>query len=76
MTHPYKSDSGEQKKRMSSRDQRTFTEFVAIQKAELNGKGSAQQLLACMKKADFKVLNDSTLRNLYKKIDVTVDRIL
>ena len=63
------------KKRMSSRDQKTLNEFIAKQKEELHGKGPEQQLLACMKKADFKIINNSNLRNLYKKVDTTLARI-
>ncbi|MAG16257.1 hypothetical protein CMO88_04305 [Candidatus Woesearchaeota archaeon] len=63
------------KKRMSSRDQKTFEEFVAKQKEELRGKGSEQQLIACMEKADFKIENDSDLKNLYKKIESTLEKI-
>ena len=61
------------KKRMSSRDQKTFEEFVAKQKEELAGKGSEQQLVVCMEKADFKIINDSDLKNLYKKMDAILN---
>ncbi len=57
------------RKRMSSRDQRTFAEFVAREKEELYGKGSGQQIMACMKKADFKINTRYGYAKLYKKVD-------
>ncbi len=56
-------------KRMSERDQKTFEEFVAREKEELHGKGSGQQIMACMKKADFRIDTRGGYEKLYKKID-------
>ncbi len=60
---------GRARKRMSSRDQKTFAEFVAREREELYGKGSGQQIMACMKKADFRIDTRGGYEKLYKKID-------
>ncbi|MBS3133584.1 AAA family ATPase [Candidatus Woesearchaeota archaeon] len=63
------------RKRMSRRDQKTFFEFTAKEKEELHGKGAGQQIAACMKKADFKINNNLSLGNLYKKMEATLRKI-
>lgn len=63
------------RKRMSSRDQKTFAEFVAREKEELYGKGSGQQIMACMKKADFRIDTRGGYEKLYKKIDNLLEQI-
>jgi len=63
------------KKRMSSRDQKTFREFVAKEKKELYGKGAEQQIAACMKKADIKIDTREGYKKLYKKVDDTLRKI-
>ena len=63
------------RKRMSRRDQKSYEDFVANQKKELSGKGSEQNLDACIKEANFRIVNDSDLSELYKKIDATLREI-
>ncbi len=63
------------RKRMSSRDQKTFAEFAAREKEELHGRGSGQQIMACMKKADFKIDTRGGYEKLYKKIDDILGRL-
>jgi len=60
------------RKRKSERDERTLKEFILKEKKEMMGKGAEQQLEACMAQADFQIINDSDLENLYKKIDDTL----
>jgi len=57
------------RRRMSKRDQRTLAQFLAMEKEELYGRGTGQQIAACMKKADFKIDARSGYKKLYKKID-------
>jgi len=64
---PVKVRFGRAKRRMSRRDQKTFAEFVAKEKKELYGKGSEQQIIACMKKANIKIDTRSGYKNLYEK---------
>ncbi len=66
---------GRARKRMSARDQRTFKEFLEMEREELHGKGPGQQIRACMKKADFKIDTRGGYTNLYKKIDAILKRI-
>ena len=63
------------RKRMSKRDQKSLSEFVAKEKEELRGTGVEQQILACMKKADARIDSRYGYKNLYKKIDATLSRI-
>ncbi len=63
------------RKRMSARDQRTFAEFVAREREELYGRGSGQQIMACMKKADFKIDAGGGYEELYKKIGGILARL-
>ncbi len=63
------------RKRMSARDQRTFAEFAAKEKEELHGRGSGQQIMACMKKANFKIDTKGGYEKLYKKIDDILKRL-
>ncbi len=63
------------RKRMSRRDQKTFSEFVAREKEELYGKGAGQQIMACMKKADFRIDTKDGYEKLYKKIDDILGRL-
>ena len=58
------------KARKRESDPMTLEDFKKAEQRELESKDSAnQQLLKCREMADFVVHNDSTLENLYKKID-------
>jgi len=63
------------RKRMSKRDQKTLSEFVAREREELKGKGAGQQILACMKRADLKINTKSGYKKLYKKLDDTLKKL-
>ena len=63
------------RKRGSKRDEKTLAEFIAKEKEELRGKGSSQQILACMAKADFKVNTKEGYAKLYKKLDDILTRL-
>ncbi len=60
---------GRAMKRASVRDPKSFSEFLVQEKREMAGKGSEQQLAACMSAADFKLVNDGDYRKLYKLIE-------
>ncbi|MBI2140992.1 AAA family ATPase [Candidatus Woesearchaeota archaeon] len=66
---------GRARLRGSERDPKTFSEFLVQEKREMTGKGSEQQLAACMAEADFKITNNSDYKKLYKQIDEVVEQI-
>ncbi len=63
------------RKRNSERDPKTFSEFLVQEKREMVGKDTEQQLAACLAAADFKIINDSDYKNLYKQIEKVVGDI-
>jgi dephospho-CoA kinase len=44
-------------------------EFLAKEAQEMNQAETGQQLLTCMKMADFRIWNDGTLEELYEKLE-------
>lgn len=63
------------RKRNSERDPETFSQFLTQEKREMAGKDTDQQLAACIRAADFTVINDSDYKKLYKGIEKTLDSI-
>lgn len=57
------------RKRGSRRDQDTLSEFIARERQELYGRGPGQQIIACARKADFRINTKDGYAKLYKKID-------
>lgn len=62
--------------RKSERDRMSFQEFVNLEKKENSKDSKKQQLSVCLGRADKKIINDSSLDELYRKIDNWVDSIL
>ena len=63
------------RKRMSRRDQRTFREFAAREKEELYGRGPEQQIMACMRRADFIINTRGGYEKLYNKLEAILAKI-
>lgn len=63
------------RKRNSERDPKTFSEFLVQEKREMAGKDTDQQLAACIKAADFTILNDGDYKKLYKEIEKVLEQI-
>ena len=63
------------RQRSSERDPKTFSEFLVQEKREMLGKGSEQQLAACMKEAEFTIANDADYKKLYKEIERVLGEI-
>jgi len=58
------------KQRQREKDPITFKDFKAAEERELKSKDSAnQQLLRCREMADAVIMNDSSVEELYKKIE-------
>jgi dephospho-CoA kinase len=58
------------KERQREKDPQTFKEFKLAENKEMESKDSAnQQLAKCKEMADFVVINDSAVEELYKKIE-------
>ena len=57
------------KKRNRLGEARTLKEFLAKEKRENSQESFAQQLALCLKKADYKINNSGTLKELYEKIE-------
>jgi len=62
------------RKRGTERDPKSFGQFVAQEKKELAGNERQQQLMACMKQADFTIKNDGNFKNLYKQIEDVLEQ--
>jgi dephospho-CoA kinase len=57
-------------------DPETFEKFIEMEKRESNDEGSGQQLQKCRKLAEINFINDTdSLKELYKKIDVLLQRL-
>jgi dephospho-CoA kinase len=50
----------------------TLQEFIAKETEEMSNHQTGQQLGNCIQLADFKIENDSTLEDLYKKLETFV----
>lgn len=57
------------KKRGREESASTLQEFMAKEAEEMTTKERGQQLLACMKMADYTIQNDGTLQDLHKKLE-------
>lgn len=57
------------KKRGREESASTLQEFIAKEAEEMTDRQTGQQLSNCILLADFKVENDSTLEDLYKKLE-------
>lgn len=56
--------------RQREKDPVTFEDFKKTEEREMQNKdSSSQQLLKCKQMADIVIVNDSTMKTLYKKID-------
>jgi dephospho-CoA kinase len=58
------------KKRGRHESVETLEEFVEIEKKEMTNKNKSQQLKKCMNSADFKIINQGTLKEFHKKLEV------
>lgn len=56
-------------------DPKTYKEFIEIEKRECSKKSVQQQIHKCKQLSDFFINNNSTLEQLYKKVDSIVDKI-
>ena len=65
--------------RMSSRsregDPKTLEELKEKEQKEMSGSKNAQQILACMERADFTIINDGDFQKLHKEVDNVIVRI-
>jgi dephospho-CoA kinase len=57
------------KKRGRGESASTFQEFVEKEKEEITGREKGQQLRKCMNMADFLIINDGSLEDLYHKLE-------
>lgn len=57
------------KKRGRAESASTLQEFMAKEAEEMTDQAKGQQLQKCMELADIKIVNDSTLENLYQKLE-------
>jgi dephospho-CoA kinase len=48
----------------------TLEEFMEIEKKEMTNKNKSQQLKKCMDTTDFKIINQGTLKEFHKKLEV------
>lgn len=63
------------KKRGKIDDVVTFEKFKAQEEFERNGNEFQQQLDKVISMADYKIINDATLEELYQKVDVVLQQI-
>ncbi len=56
-------------------DPKTYKEFLEIENKEKSNKSVRQQIHKCKELKDFYISNNSTLENLYKKIDKILEKI-
>ena len=62
------------KERQREKDPMTFNDFKKAEDKEMQSKDSShQQLLKCRQMADVVIINDSSLKALYKKIDKLIE---
>lgn len=57
------------KKRGREESASTLQEFIAKEAEEMTDRQTGQQLSNCLQLADYKIENNSTLENLYKKLE-------
>jgi len=57
------------KKRGREESVSSLQEFIAKEAEEMTNRQTGQQLKNCIQLADFKIQNDSTLENLYEKLE-------
>ncbi|BCX14994.1 MAG: hypothetical protein KatS3mg088_677 [Patescibacteria group bacterium] len=64
------------KKRSSLKDDVSFKEFLIQEKKEMENKDpNSQNLKACIKMADYKLLNNAIIEKLYEKVEKTISQI-
>lgn len=63
------------RKRARAGDPITFHQFLEVEKKEKSNSATQQQIHKCRKLANFFVNNNSTIKNLYKKIDNILSKI-
>jgi len=64
-------------KRASAKDLVTFQQFLRQEKKELDNKDpNSQNLLNCIRMADYKIKNDSTFEKLYERIEKKLQEII
>ncbi|EKE13849.1 MAG: hypothetical protein ACD_12C00789G0001 [uncultured bacterium] len=56
-------------------DQISFEEFKAAEEKQLRGDKANQQLIKCIKMADFQITNDKTFQDLYHQIEEILKKI-
>jgi len=57
-------------------DAETLKDFVAKEKRENTSDPKSQQLVKCLKEADFKIINNGTVKELYNKIERIIHHAL
>ncbi len=62
-------------KRAREGDPKTYKEFLEVEKKEISNKSTHQQLHKCKELRDFMINNNSTLNELYKKVDEILEKI-
>ncbi len=60
------------RQRGSERDPKSFSVFLTQEKREMAGRGTEQQVAACMREASFTITNDGDYKKLYKQIEKAV----
>ncbi len=60
------------RRRGSERDPKSFSVFLTQEKREMAGKGTEQQVAACIREASFTITNDGDYKKLYKQIEKTL----
>lgn len=58
------------KKRGRQESVKNFKEFIKKEKKEMTDKVKGQQLKKCMENADFRIINQGTLKDFHKKLEV------
>jgi dCMP deaminase len=61
--------------RKSSKDMIDFDKFKELEEQELEGDGPAQQIIACMKKADYTLFNSWAVEDLYSELQQILDNL-
>ena len=63
------------KTRLRNGDNVTFEKFKEQEKKEMAEKGAGQQIGVCLKLADYKIINNGSFNELYKKLNICLKRL-
>ncbi|MBW2975091.1 AAA family ATPase [Candidatus Woesearchaeota archaeon] len=75
VTAPQKLRFKRLRKRKREGDPKTFHEFKKLDNLENRGKTKGQEINDCLKMADFKVMNNSSIEQLKNKVDKILETI-